>query len=76
MDVHEKGSKMTETFDQQEHDANLIFNLISPIAQNYQEAERMVTQLYVPDMNVSRSGICRALKQLEKYYRGENECQV
>ena len=61
---------MKETYKQQEKDAEMIFTQISTSGlANMEEANRMIVMLYVPDMSISRAGISRALKMLERHYK-------
>lgn len=55
-----------------ERDAEMIFKQITSSGgiDNYNDAQRLVVQLYVTDLTVSRSGISHALKLLEKHYNG------
>ncbi len=58
-----------ETIDDQNRDSNIIFTAISTASyESFEEANRAVVMLYVPDMTVSRSGISHALKRLEQHY--------
>lgn len=58
-----------ETEFQQEKDAKIIFTrTVNCDFITFAEAEYAVTQLYIPDPNFSRVGICHALDLLEKYY--------
>lgn len=64
---------MTETYEQQKKDSDMIFTAISTSAiDNFKDAERMVVIGYVTDMSVSRSGISHALKKLEQFYNKNN----
>jgi len=49
-------------------DSEMIFAAVSTAAGNLEEAKRMLTVFYVPDLSFSRSGISHALKRLEKHY--------
>ena len=57
---------MEETVEQQEKDANMIIKQISAAGYTLDEAKRVICMLYVPDMNISRSGISRAISILEQ----------
>lgn len=61
---------MSETVEQQTRDSDMIFTQISTSAiVSYEEAERLIVNLYVPDKSVSRAGISHALKRLEKFFK-------
>ena len=60
---------MKETIEQQQRDSDMIFTQISTSGiDNYSDAEKLITSLYVLDMSISRSGISDALKRLERFY--------
>lgn len=62
-------STAPETSEQQEKDAQMIFNQVtSGHFGNYERAEFAVTLTYVGDPTVSRSGISRALELLKRHY--------
>ena len=51
---------MKETIEQQQISTSGI--------DNYSDAEKLITSLYIFDMSISRSGISDALKRLERFY--------
>ena len=57
-------------------DSNIIYKQItSGKFDNYNEAEKAVTTLYIMDLTVSRAGISHALSRLKRHYermRNEN----
>lgn len=58
-----------ESSDQQQEDSDMIFTQISTSGiTNYAEAERLICQLYIMDMSISRAGISHAMKRLERFY--------
>jgi len=58
-----------ETELQQEHDAKIIFTaIVNGDFASFAEAELAVTEMYIPDMNFSRAGICHALDLLKQHY--------
>jgi hypothetical protein len=60
---------MNETIEQQERDAEMIFNQITNgDFKNNTEATQALVALYIPDMTISRSGISLAMKKLENHY--------
>lgn len=62
-----------ETYEKQMSDSDLIFNQITKSGgfNTWDEVNRAVVMLYVPDMSISRAGISHALKRLEQHYRSE-----
>lgn len=63
-----------ETFEQQEKDAKMIFTQITTgDFHNYKQAEEAIVFIYVPDLTISRSGIARAMKMLERHYAEEKK---
>jgi hypothetical protein len=49
--------------------SDIVFKAISSSGfKSYEEAERAIVMLYVPDMSFHRGGICDALNRLEKHY--------
>ncbi|REK56655.1 MAG: hypothetical protein DWQ49_09805 [Bacteroidetes bacterium] len=61
---------MNETYEQQMKDSDMIFTQItSGDFDNWNDVNRAVVMLYVPDMTISRAGISHALKRLEQYYK-------
>lgn len=60
---------MSETYEDQQRDSHIIFKAITSGDFNtFEEAQRVVAMLYVPDMSISRSGIAKALGKLKVYY--------
>ena len=58
-----------ETVEQQMKDSEMIFvQVTSGDFDSFEQVQRLVVMLYVPDMTISRSGISHALKRLEKHY--------
>ena len=59
-----------ETVEQQTKDSNMIFTQITTSNNftSFDDANRAVVTLYVPDMTISRAGISHALKRLEKHH--------
>jgi hypothetical protein len=65
------GSMTQETFAQQEKDADAIFKAITAgNFDNFEQAKLAIIRFWVPDMEVSRAGISRALERLERHYKG------
>ena len=63
------GCQAPETPEQQEKDAQMIFNQITNAwFETYQEAERAITMVYIQDPTISRSGISRALEMLKRHF--------
>ncbi len=61
---------MNETNEQQIKDSDMIFmQITSGNFANWNDVNRAIVMLYVPDMTISRAGICLALKRLEQYYK-------
>lgn len=61
----------------QNADAEMIFKQISTSSiDNYEDAERLMCALYVPDMSISRSGISLAMKLLKRYYKIKNTAEA
>lgn len=53
-------------------DSDHIFTaLTSGGLTTFEEAERAVVMLYIPDMSFSRAGISHALKRLEQHFQTE-----
>jgi hypothetical protein len=60
---------MTETLEQQQADSEMIFKAITTGSfRNIEEATDAVIQLYIPDPDISRSGISCAFQRLAKHY--------
>lgn len=60
---------MNETYEQMMRDSDMVFTAVSNGAfDNFQQAEQCVARFYIPDMDISRSGICHALNRLKKFY--------
>lgn len=56
--------------EKQQYDSDTIFLQISGGGfDNFQEAETAVILLYVPDMTISREGICDAIRRLRQHYK-------
>ena len=67
----EEGDKVNneETVEQQLKDSDMIFTQISTSAiDTFEDAKRLIVIIYVPDMEISRSGISHALGRLDFYY--------
>ncbi len=61
---------MNETIEQQERDAKMIVKQITNAHfDTWEEVERAIVMLYIPDMTISRSGISRALEILQRHYQ-------
>ena len=61
---------MKETYEQQMKDSDMIFTQItSANYDNFDDANRVIVMLYIPDMTISRSGISHALKRIEKHFK-------
>ena len=57
------------TNEQQQKDSDTIFNHVTSCRlESMEEANRAIMLFYVPDMSVSRAGICHALKRIQKYF--------
>ena len=65
---------MSETYDQQMKDSDMIFTQISTSSiNNYADAERLMI-IYITDLSISRAGISHAIKRLKEFYdKRENE---
>lgn len=62
--------KMEETYEQQIKDGDMIFTQItSGDFDTWNDVNRAIVMLYVPDMTISRAGISYALKRLEQHYK-------
>ena len=60
---------MSETYEQQMKDSDMIFNQITGgHFDTWSEVNRAVVMLYIPDMSISRAGISHALKRLERHF--------
>ena len=60
---------MVESYEQQMKDSDMIFTRItSGSFNNFEEARRALNAFYIYDMSISRSGICHALKRIERFY--------
>ena len=58
-----------ETPEQQEKDAQMIVKqILSGWFEDYHQAERAITEVYIPDPTISRAGISLALKRLKWHY--------
>lgn len=61
--------KTPETYEQQMKDSEMIYRQITSAGyDNFEEVNRAIVTIYVPDMSISRAGISHALKRLEKYF--------
>jgi hypothetical protein len=61
---------MTESYEQQTKDSEMIIKQISSANyDSWEEAQRAVVMLYVPDMTISRSGISLALNKIERSFK-------
>ena len=62
--------EVSEKFEQQRRDSDMIFTQISTgDFDNFETAQLAVVLIYIPDMTISRAGISHALKRLEKFYQ-------
>lgn len=62
--------KSEETYEQMMKDSDRIFKQITSVNyNNFEEVNRIICVLFVPDMSISRSGISHALKRLERYFK-------
>ena len=62
----------SETYEQQMKDSDMIYTqVMSANYDTFDEVNRLVVMLYVPDMTVSRAGISHALKRLEKEFNDD-----
>lgn len=58
-----------ETFENQEKDSNMIITqVMNAEFDTIDEVKQLITQVYVPDMTISRAGISHALKLLEAHF--------
>jgi hypothetical protein len=62
-----------ETLENQTKDSEMIFKQVtSGSFESYEEVERLIVMLYVPDMTISRAGISHALGRLKRHYAKAN----
>ena len=58
-----------ETFEKQEQDAEMIWNqIISCEFDTFEEVQSAVTDIYITDLSISRTGISRALEMLKEHF--------
>mgnify|MGYP001014907161 CR=1 FL=1 len=51
-------------------DSGMIFTQISTSGiDNFEDATRLICNVYVWDMSITRAGICHALGRLERFYK-------
>lgn len=50
-------------------DSDCIFKQITNSDLTKDEATLYITQMFIPDMSISRAGISHATKRLDKYYK-------
>ena len=64
---------MTENYEQQMKDSDMIFNQITKSGgfNNLSEVKDALILLYIPDMTISRAGISHALKRFEEHYKND-----
>jgi hypothetical protein len=68
--LKKEGLPTTETLENQTKDSEMIVTQITSGGfQTYEEVERLIVMLYVPDMTISRAGISHALGRLKKLYK-------
>jgi hypothetical protein len=61
---------MQENYEQQMKDSEMIYKQVSSANyDNFDEVNRLIVMLYVPDMSISRAGISHALKRLEEDFK-------
>jgi len=62
---------MGEIDEQQMKDSDMIYNQIRSAGyESWEEAQRAIVNIYVPERTISRAGISHAIKRLEEYYKG------
>lgn len=65
---------MSETYEQQMKDSDMIFTQITNgHFDTWDEINRAVVMLYVLDDTVSRAGISHALTRLERHYKQKSQ---